>query len=207
MLATLALSLLAGWFIVTNLQSRESTSGSPDTSSAEAGFARDMLARNTQTIHLSSLIRERSSDVEIRSLADVIASTSGRQNRQMATFMRDWGLSQRSSSQPMAWMQDASNESTRAGPDPHEGTLTSDAPMPNLTPTEVLQQLERARGSEVDALFVELMLAQHRADIEMAEAVLELSDHRAVRDLAQAIINSRAREITVMRQLLASRSD
>lgn len=206
MLVTLALTVVAALAVAPNIWPRDSTPESPATNSAAAGFARDMQVRSAQAVEMSRLIRDRSSDPKIASLAYDIATTSRHQNRKVNAWMRAQGVSQNSTDQPLAWMHAASNGPPAPGTDPHAGQLTSDGRAPTTASPEIFEQLEKAHGTEAEILFLELMLAHHQADIEMAEAVIELGDDRAVSELAKSIIDAQARGVQAMERMLASRA-
>lgn len=69
-------------------------SANPAGSSADAGFARDMQVHHAQAVDMSFLIRDRSNDLLIRSMALDIATTQQQQGGQMYAWLELWGLSQ-----------------------------------------------------------------------------------------------------------------
>jgi uncharacterized protein (DUF305 family) len=76
----------------------------PGTLSAEAGFARDMQVHHQQAIDMALIIRDQTTDPEIRQLAYDIATSQGQQSGQMFAWLNVWGLPQASPVPAMTWM-------------------------------------------------------------------------------------------------------
>lgn len=102
----------------------------PRDDSAEAGFARDMQTHHAQAVQMSMMVRERTSDPDIRSLAYDIALTQQHQIGQMYDWLVQWDLPQTGSQDPMAWMNHTDMTVTEDMPDPED---TDDmAEMPGM---------------------------------------------------------------------------
>ena len=191
------LVLVAGGWAVGRLTA--STSPFPAEGSPEAGFARDMQIHHLQAVQMSSLVRDRTEDPEIRRLAYDIARTQQQQAGQMYGWLSVWGLPQASTQPAMAWM----NGDAEHGPS-HEGS--PDAPaMPGMATNAQLQALADAEGQEAERLYLQLMIPHHQAGTAMAMAILERTDNPAVTSLAQSIATSQQSEIDYMEDLLAER--
>ncbi|MFI9597012.1 DUF305 domain-containing protein [Nonomuraea sp. NPDC052265] len=79
--------------------------GRPGDMSVEAGFARDMQAHHAQVVQLALIIRDRTTDREVRTLAYDLATTQQQQIGQMYAWLDMWGLSQAAPGPRMAWMR------------------------------------------------------------------------------------------------------
>ena len=75
----------------------------PGNDSAEAGFARDMATHHAQAVEMSFLIRDKSQDEALRTLAYDIIVTQSTQRGVFMGWLQEWGLPQASTAR-MAWM-------------------------------------------------------------------------------------------------------
>jgi uncharacterized protein (DUF305 family) len=167
----------------------------PGDVSPEAGFARDMQVHHDQAVQMAFIIRDETSDPTLRTIAFDIITTQQQQSGQMAAWLQSWGLSPTGTQPPMAWM---------AG-HPGHGTVpaaTGVTAMPGMATPAQLAELERARGTAAERLFLTLMIAHHEGGIEMADAVLTTTEQPQVRRLATAIASSQRAEIEQMTELL-----
>jgi uncharacterized protein (DUF305 family) len=163
----------------------------PGSSSAEAGFARDMQVHHVQGVELALLVRDRTDDPDVRRLAYDIATTQGHQAGQLYGWLAAWGLNQLGSEPPMAWMG-------------HTGHARG-ALMPGMATPAQIQALSDASGVEAERLFLQLMIAHHRGALDMSTAVLERSMQPPVRAFARAVLASQPAEIDLMTRMLKDR--
>ena len=212
---TVALVLLVG-IAVGRLSSPNPVT--PGTESVEAGFSRDMQVHHEQAVQMAMIVRERTDDPAVRSLAYDIALTQSQQAGQMFAWLELWSLPQAPSEPTMTWMSrptldgaygDHEHEATTAG-----GTGGSATPvathepggrMPGLATDDQLAALQAASGVEAERMFLTLMIAHHRGGVEMADAILARSDVRQVRVFATGMVQSQESEITAMQEMLAER--
>jgi uncharacterized protein (DUF305 family) len=183
-----ALAAAAGGYV---LGSTRSAARLPTTTSAEAGFARDMQVHHVQGVEMSMIVRDRTDDPDIRRLAYDMATTQGHQAGQLYGWLAAWGLNQLGNRPPMAWMG-------------HTGH-TMNALMPGMATPEQLASLSAASGVEAERLFLTLMIAHHRGALEMSEAVIERSEQPMVLAFARGVLLSQQSEIDLMTKLLAQR--
>jgi uncharacterized protein (DUF305 family) len=201
----LVTGLAGGWMLAAR-------QADPSTSSAEAGFARDMQQHHDQAVQMALIVRDSSVDPDIRSLAYDIATSQAQQSGQMYAWLNDWGLPQASSDAPMTWMSQpvlggsADSGHGHGAPSGDPSSTVTAGIMPGLATEEQLESLRQSTGTEADVLFLTLMLAHHKGGVEMAEAVLDRSDHPLVTTLARAIVFAQSGEIDYMEQLLAQRT-
>lgn len=172
----------------------------PTTESAAAGFLRDMQVHHAQAVEMALLIRERTDDEVVRTIAYDMAVTQASQSGAMYGLLDAWGLPQRSSHPAMTWtLLPAIDGSSGGG---HEMPPTGEG-MPGLATTEQLAALRAASGDEAVRLFLELMVVHHEGGVEMAVAVLARSDVPQVVTLATGIESAQLAEIDLMRDLFA----
>jgi len=178
LLAVIILAL--GLFVLPSLRN-----DAPREGSAEVGFARDMATHHAQAVDMATLLRDRSDDEAMRTLALDITLTQQAQIGQMQGWLAVWGLPNARIEPAMTWM----NMPTRDR-------------MPGMASPEDLNQLRDLTGTEADGLFLNLMIVHHRAGVEMAQAVLDRTERPEVRALAQSMVNAQQNEIDYMQTLL-----
>ncbi|GIH59742.1 DUF305 domain-containing protein [Microbispora siamensis] len=166
--------------------------------SPEAGFARDMGVHHAQAVEMSFILRDKTSDQALRSLAYDIITTQSTQRGIFMGWLQQWGLDQSSTRPAMAWM---------AGHGHGGAATTVPAPgtMPGMATEEEMNRLRQATGRDAEILFLQLMIRHHQGGVEMAEGLLKLSDRDEVRALAQHIVDGQNAEIRTMTDLLAKR--
>ena len=183
-----AVAVGAGAFGVGRMSTAPAT---PEPTSAEAGFARDMQVHHIQGVEMALIIRDRTDDPDMRGLAYDMATTQGHQAGQLYGWLAAWGLNQLGPEPPMTWMG-------------HTGDGMG-ARMPGMATPAEMRELSEASGVEAECLFLGLMITHHQGALDMSEAVLESSDHPVVRAFANAVLLSQQSEIDLMNRLLAER--
>jgi len=179
--------------------------GTPSTTSAAAGFARDMQVHHDQGVELAMLIRDRTDDPDLRQLAYDIATAQSNQSGQMYGWLAQWNLPQAAAEPSMTWM---SRPSLDGATDHHGNAGTTHDPgaaMPGLATTAQMNELRAATGPAAEKLFLELMIAHHKGAIEMGDAVLTRTTVGVVTDFATGMILAQESEIGYMEELLAAR--
>ena len=191
----LALGVLVGSVLL-----RPSTFAVPADTSVDAGFARDMQAHHGQAVELARIVRDRTDDDDVRTLALDILLTQQNQAGQMAGWLETWGLAQSSRQEPMAWAGAHGH-----GHDGGSGDAGGFAAMPGWVDRDDMARLESAEGVEAERIFLELMVPHHEGGVEMAEIAVEEAAGRQVRTLAESIVASQTAEIAVLERMLAER--
>jgi uncharacterized protein (DUF305 family) len=171
-------------------------SAAPSDFGADAGFARDMQTHHAQAVEMAFLVRDRSQDEEVRTVAFDIITSQQQQAGQMYGWLAQWGLPQTGSRPPMAWV---GGEHAAA----HTGT---DGSMPGMATPEQLAELKAATGVEAERIFLRLMIAHHTGGVAMAQAAVAQARTPEVRTLAGAIAAAQTSEIALLKQMLAARS-
>ncbi|CAN5578901.1 DUF305 domain-containing protein [soil metagenome] len=196
-----AVLLAAGGFLAGRFSSPDEVT--PSTSSAAAGFLRDMQVHHAQAIDMAFIIRDISTDPALRLLAYDIANGQQNQAGQMYGLLEAWGLPQASAVPPMAWLSQPIIDGSDGG---HVHDVTVDGSMPGLATSAQLAQLKAATGVEAEKLFLTLMIAHHQGGLEMAEGVLARTTVPQVVSMARGIITSQTSDIEAMTAMLAARS-
>jgi uncharacterized protein (DUF305 family) len=179
----------------------------PDSTSAEAGFSRDMQHHHLQAVEMSMILLDRTDSPELVMLAEDIATAQQHQAGQMYAWLSIWGVPQAAPEPSMTWMtrptldganHDHSGENGGTAHVPGE-------PMPGLATPEQMQELKSLDGEPAEILYLELMIAHHVGGVDMAQAILDRSTNRAVTDLAKGMVAVQQSEIDYMNELLDAR--
>ena len=178
----------------------------PNNTSAEAGFSRDMQLHHLQAVEMSMIVRDETDDPDIRLLAFDIALTQQQQAGQMFAWLTVWGLPQAAGEPSMTWMVRPGRSGTGHDHGPGEPAHVPGEPMPGLATEAQLAELRAATGVDAERLYLQLMIAHHIGGVDMAEAVLDRSTNRVVVTLARAMIAAQQSEIDYMNLLLDERS-
>jgi uncharacterized protein (DUF305 family) len=172
-----------------------SCTGGPGTDSPEAGFARDMATHHAQAVEMSFVVRDKSSDEALRTLAYDIIVTQSTQRGVFMGWLQAWGLPQSAPPPRMAWM-----------PGHEHVTGAPGAGMPlmhGMASEEELRRLRAAQGTDAEILFLQLMIRHHEGGVIMANAVAGLTDSEAVLGSAASIRSTQNAEISAMKEMLA----
>ena len=175
-----AVILLFGLSVWLWLAARE-----PGNNSAEAGFARDMMVHHAQAVEMSEIIRPKTENDRINTLATDIALTQQAQIGQMQGWLNLWDLPIAGTEPPMTWMG-----------------MSVEGRMPGMASQEEINRLRELPPEEADRLFLQLMIPHHEAAIPMSAAVLERTSNPTVERLANAIVASQEAEIEIMQEML-----
>ncbi|MFJ4636177.1 DUF305 domain-containing protein [Streptomyces hygroscopicus] len=212
-LAVLTLVAVGVLWLTSDRSEGATGTGTPKDTSAEAGFARDMSVHHQQAVEMSFIVRDRTSDGEVRRLAFDIASTQATQAGMLQGWLDMWGLDRTSEDPPMTWMKNASADGTDgmdhgsmkgmaggAAYKPHDGSL-----MPGMATNTQLDELRKAKGKAAEILYLKLMTAHHRGGVGMAEGAVELVKDPTERHLAQTMVQGQQSEIQLMADMLKAR--
>lgn len=157
---------------------------SPSADSADVGFLQDMLTHHDQALGVANLTAAHGEDPSVRTYAREVLIFQSYEIGVMTQMLAEWGLTREDrSDEAMAWMDMAV---------PVEQ-------MPGLLTEEQLDQVEAARGAELDSLFLELMAEHHRGGLHMAQQGAELASNDRVAALAARIERNQAGEINEYR--------
>ncbi|MFJ2778021.1 MULTISPECIES: DUF305 domain-containing protein [unclassified Kitasatospora] len=197
--AALAAALALALGVPALVASGTSASGSssltaPATDSPEAGFARDMATHHQQAVDLSFIVRDRTADEPVRTLAFDIINTQANQRGMMMGWLDQWGLSQHSPAKPMVWM--AMDHGYQA----HDGSL-----MPGMATNTQLAKLRTLSGRDAEVFYLQLMLEHHKGGVEMAQGYVDLAKNDTEKRLAQSMVVGQTSEIQLITDMLKER--
>ncbi|MFD4245420.1 DUF305 domain-containing protein [Streptomyces sp. NPDC058525] len=183
----------------------------PALHSPDAGFARDMAVHHQQAVEMSFIVRDRTQDEAVRSLAYDIANTQANQRGMLLGWLDLWGLPKVVAGEPpMSWMG-TSGASGTSGPDSgHAGhggghAAKPGALMPGMATKEELTRLDAASGRDAEVLYLQLMTDHHIGGVAMAEGCAQQCQTPVERELAQGMVDAQASEITLMADMLRQR--
>ncbi|MET1035871.1 MAG: DUF305 domain-containing protein [Arthrobacter sp.] len=187
---------IGGWMLGT-LSPR---TGYPTELSADAGFARDMQTHHNQAVQLSLIVRDRTDNEAVRSIAYDIATTQAQQSGQMFAWLQLWGLPQTGDRPAMAWMEDMVTEDAAS----HAGHAARGHGMSSMGMASAadIERLTAATGTAADRLYLRLMIRHHQGGVAMAEAGLARAQSPLVLDLARKMVVAQESEINAMNALL-----
>ncbi|HEX2314172.1 MAG TPA: DUF305 domain-containing protein [Thermomonospora sp.] len=176
-----------------------STGPAPSTVRAPAavdvGFSQDMIVHHQQAVTMAQTVRGRVSPPVAR-LALAIELNQLREIGQMQGWLALWNAPQVPSGPPMTWMSD--------GHQGHGSRRAADDPMPGLASQPELDRLAEAKGKDLDAWFLQLMIRHHQGGLAMTTAAARTATHPQVRALATLMTTEQHKEIATMTGLLAA---
>ncbi|MEU1231935.1 DUF305 domain-containing protein [Streptomyces sp. NPDC005828] len=188
--------LFAGGAVTVASANRDEAPATPVSSSADAGFARDMAVHHQQAVEMSFIVRDRTKDEEVRRLAYDIANTQANQRGMMLGWLDLWGLPKNVSGvEPMAWMGMGMGDMGDM-----DGAL-----MPGMATNAQLDELRRASGRDAEILYLKLMTAHHKGGVHMAEGCVQKCSVDIERNLAQGMVDAQTSEIALMADMLKKR--
>lgn len=170
----------------------------PLSTSAEAGFARDMQLHHGQAVEMAMETYRKTEEPGLRVLAYDIATTQSAQRGEFFDWLVKWGLPQ-AGAPLMSWM--AGTDHAHGGAD--EAPLSEAELMIEMgmaTPAE-MTALRDATGTTADCMFLSLMIRHHEGALPMGEALLELGSEPRALEVAQAVVATQSSEIELMRSL------
>jgi uncharacterized protein (DUF305 family) len=166
----------------------------PTANSADAGFARDMAVHHQQAVEMSYIVRDRTTNVEVRRLAYDIAQTQANQRGMLLGWLTLWGLPKVSADPPMTWMGMGDMASGKDG-----------ALMPGMATNTELKRLNTLSGKQAEIFYLQLMTDHHKGGIHMAEGCVADCKVGVEKKLAQGMVDAQQSEIKLMADMLKSR--
>jgi uncharacterized protein (DUF305 family) len=193
--AVLAVALVALGTAVVLLADRRTGPTIPAPAAVDAGFARDMQTHHLQAVRMAGIVRDRTGDPLIRTMAFNIETSQREQVGEMTGWLGMWGLPVNHQDRPMAWM----------GVMAAEHRLQPDGRMPGMASTAEIDQLRTLPPARMDVLFLQLMIRHHQGGLPMLDYAAHHAAIQAVRILAEKSAAAQTWEITTLRGMLADR--
>ena len=172
-----------------------SSTGSPAASTAQPSasasanpgdimFAQMMIPHHQQAIEMADMALAKSdASAKVKQLATDIKKAQDPEIATMRGWLTSWGAAPSASPSGM-------HDGHGMG---HGGGMMSAAEM---------EELQAAKGSEFDRLWLTMMIRHHEGAVTMSEQVLQTTQQPEVRTLAQDIITAQKAAIATMRDLL-----
>jgi uncharacterized protein (DUF305 family) len=178
----------------------------PAADSVDVGFAQDMTVHHEQAVQMATWARDHTTDPQLRQLAYDIESGQSRQIGHMQGWLGLWGASALPNGPFMRWMPaEAHMSGTTSGHGSGHTSNAGVAKMPGMASEEELRQLRASSGTEMDVLFLQLMLRHHEGGVPMLEYAARHAQEAEVRNLARQMLTAQTNESEYMRRLLAQR--
>ncbi|WP_433503960.1 DUF305 domain-containing protein [Pseudonocardia halophobica] len=176
----------------------------PSADSVDVGFAQDMTVHHEQAVEMASWARDHTSDPQVKQLAFDIETTQLQQIGRMQGWLGLWGAAPFPTGRPyMTWMADPADAGH--GHSMSDASSAGAARMPGMATDEDLRNLRAASGTQLDTLFLQLMLRHHLGGADMLQYAAERAALPEVRNLAAQAFSAQTSEADLMRQLLAAR--
>ncbi len=178
----------------------------PGLRSPDAGFARDMAVHHQQAVEMSFIVRDRTQDEAVRTLAYDIANTQANQRGMLLGWLDLWGLPKVVADEPpMSWMGAAGGHDGHGDHDAGAAGAGSGALMPGMATKEELDRLGAASGRDAEVLFLQLMTDHHKGGVAMAEGCAQQCGTPVEKALAQGMVDAQRSELTLMADMLKQR--
>ncbi|MFJ4512791.1 DUF305 domain-containing protein [Streptomyces sp. NPDC088816] len=166
----------------------------PAAESADAGFARDMAVHHQQAVEMSFVVRDRTTDTEVRRLAYDIAQTQANQRGMLLGWLDLWEIPKVSAKPPMAWM------GMGGMPAGEDGAL-----MPGMATNTEMRELGELDGRQAEVFYLQLMTDHHKGGVHMAEGCAARCTVGVEKRLARGMVASQRSELRLMADMLKER--
>ncbi|MCZ0990928.1 DUF305 domain-containing protein [Streptomyces diastatochromogenes] len=193
--AGLVVLVLALSFLAVDSDRNDMAIDVPTADSADAGFARDMAVHHQQAVEMAYIVRDRTTDEDVRRLAYDIAQTQANQRGMLLGWLDLWKLPVTSPDGYMTWMQGG-----HMGHQPKDGSL-----MPGMATNTELARLGTLNGSQAEVLYLQLMYDHHMGGVDMARACARQCTVPQERKLAQGMVDAQQSEMELMAGMLKER--
>lgn len=164
---------------------------------ADARFATDMIAHHRQAIEMAALAPSRSSNAQVKELAEKIQKAQEPEIVTMSGWLRQWG-------RPVPSMTSSASDAGHSDmPGMDMDMDMGHGGMPGMTSAQDLAQLAASSGTTFDTKFLDLMIKHHQGAVEMAKTVQAQGRDDQVKQLATKIITDQTAELGQMQTMLA----
>ncbi len=169
-----------------------------------------MAVHHQQAVEMSFIVRDRTQDEPVRTLAYDIANTQANQRGMLLGWLDLWGLPKVvAGEQPMSWMGTGGGHAGHTGGGHgggHAGqSAAPGALMPGMATKEEMTRLESSSGRDAEVLFLQLMTDHHKGGVTMAEGCAQQCETPVERALAQGMVDAQRSELTLMADMLRQR--
>ncbi|MEU0565722.1 DUF305 domain-containing protein [Nonomuraea sp. NPDC005983] len=151
----------------------------PGPVAADVRFAEAMIPHHRQALEMTGMVKDRTTNAEIRRYAEQIAVAQQPEIKLMTDWLGELG---------------------RSAPAGHAHAQTGDG----MADEQELNQLGAARGAAFDRLFLTLMIRHHGGAVRMAGEELKAGQDQRMRLMAKDVYSGQSIEISRMRATLDS---
>lgn len=162
-------------------------------SASDVMFAQMMIPHHEQALDMSLIALERSTNDEVRDLAQRIYEGQGPEIEQMETWSGDGAA--------MGGMSHEMPDGTMMPNDMMGGDMMDSSTMAGMALQEQLAELVSLDSPDFDILFLELMIEHHKGALAMVQ-MIDNSTNSEARALAEEISSTQNAEIDEMTELL-----
>lgn len=162
------------------------SSGAAAGDQADAQFIEMMIPHHYQAIIMSQLAPDRSTDDQVRNLADRIKVEQGAEIKSMQGWQGRQGLSVTDPQKAYQEMLQDPEHLKEMG----------------MATAEQIEDLRAARGNDFDVLFLQLMIPHHQAAIDMSVDIVGTTQDEYVYQTAMDIIDSQSTQVDIMQDML-----
>ncbi len=180
------------------LLGRSGATAVPTADSVDVGFAQDMSVHHQQAVEMAAWERDHTTDPALIQLAFDIESTQTAQAGRMQGWLELWNAGSLPIGGHMAWMATDPGHG-HSGADPMTDRV---AVMPGMASSGELRALRAATGTELDVMFLQLMLRHHEGGASMLSYAAQNAAVPQVRNLAAQMLSSQSAESDYLRGLL-----
>jgi uncharacterized protein (DUF305 family) len=149
----------------------------------DIAFATNMIPHHQQAVELAAMVPERSTNPELKALAQQISAAQQPEIQTMEVLLVQWN----------------ENPDAQAGHGGHEG---HGGAMQGMVDDATMAKLKTLSGPEFETLWLESMISHHQGAIEMARAELANGANVDAKRLAQTMVDTQQAEIDQMNQML-----
>lgn len=174
-----------------------------------------MAVHHQQAVEMSFIVRDRTKDEAVRSLAYDIANTQANQRGMLLGWLDLWGLPKVVADEPpMSWMGSGDGHGMSghdmggqdmSGHDMGGATTKPGALMPGMATKEELERLGSAEGRDAEVFYLQLMTDHHKGGVAMAQGCASQCATPAERKLAEGMVAAQRSELTLMADMLRQR--
>lgn len=150
---------------------------------ADVEFNTMMIPHHQQAVEMADLVGERTTNPQVRALADRIRGAQQPEIDEMTGRLKSWGLGT------------PDHDMSGHGAQGHGG-------MAGMMTDEEMTAMSDARGAEFDRLWLEGMIRHHEGAVAMSDAELADGQDAASKALATRIRDAQKAEIAEMKGLL-----
>ncbi|MCZ4522054.1 DUF305 domain-containing protein [Rhodococcus ruber] len=203
LIAVLAIGFALGFLVGNPFRDGDN---SPAAGSVDVGFAQDMTVHHNQAIEMAAVALTNAPDQAVKNLAFDMLTSQQNQVGQMQGWLALWDRASISTDGYMTWMTaDDSHGHSMGGMSMEPGSSDPTRAMPGMASSAELTALRQATGTDVDVMFLQLMLRHHEGGLAMMEYAQTHAQSPAVINLANSMVATQTSESTLMKQMLAAK--